>query len=272
MSEALQAAPGSRRRVSRTRGATSGVLLMLLGAWGALVPFVGPLFDYAFTPEPNTAWHWTAARGWYDVLPGCVALVGGFLLLISTSRMAAMVGAWLGIAAGAWFIIGPAVSAQLTLGSIGQPTGTSAGLRAIESLGYFYLLGAVILFLASAAFGRLSVVTVRDVRVAEQREAARIEAHEQAAQDAALAREVVMRDGDDRRRREAEERAAEEREASERGTAERDEPNRAAAQQHAGESGADSETSGAHAYEPSQQNYGQSTYGYHAAPPQAPQS
>ena len=33
------------------RGRLTGGLLMLLGAWGALVPFVGPYFGYAYTPD-----------------------------------------------------------------------------------------------------------------------------------------------------------------------------------------------------------------------------
>ena len=33
------------------RGRVIGVLLMLLGAWGAVVPFVGPYFGYAYTPD-----------------------------------------------------------------------------------------------------------------------------------------------------------------------------------------------------------------------------
>src|SRR5260370_1022494 len=41
-------------RILRSRGAASGVLLMLLGAWGALVPFIGPYFGYAYTPAMPT--------------------------------------------------------------------------------------------------------------------------------------------------------------------------------------------------------------------------
>jgi hypothetical protein len=37
----------SRMRVPWTRGATSGALLLVLGAWVALVPFVGPYFNFA---------------------------------------------------------------------------------------------------------------------------------------------------------------------------------------------------------------------------------
>jgi hypothetical protein len=165
--------PPSTRVLSRSRGAVSGLLLVLLGVWGALAPFIGPTFTFAFTPDK--AWHWTAARGWYEVAPGAAACIGGLLLLFGRSRAVTLLGAWLGIAGGAWYIVGPAISSELTLGTLGQPIGSSSGQRLAETLTFFYGLGALILFLASAAFGRLSVVTVRDLRIAERREAERRE-------------------------------------------------------------------------------------------------
>ncbi len=172
--------PPSTRILSRSRGAASGVLLVLLGAWGALAPFIGPTFTFAFTPDK--AWHWTAARGWYEVAPGAAVFVGGLLLLIARSRGITVLGAWFAILGGAWFIAGPAISGEVTLGSLGQPIGSSSGQRIAEILTFFYGLGAIIVYLAASAFGRLSVVTVRDLRVAERREADRIEA-ESADQD-----------------------------------------------------------------------------------------
>src|SRR6185503_18662309 len=68
-------------RIPRTRGAVSGALLILLGAWGGLAPFIGPYFDYSFGSDQT--WHWTNARGWLEVLPGAVVVVGGWLVLIS---------------------------------------------------------------------------------------------------------------------------------------------------------------------------------------------
>ena len=41
-------------RIPRSRGALSGVLLVLLGAWGGVIAFVGPYFHYAYTPD--SAW------------------------------------------------------------------------------------------------------------------------------------------------------------------------------------------------------------------------
>ncbi len=165
--------PPSTRILPRTRGAASGVLLVLLGAWGALAPFIGPTFTFAFTPDK--AWHWTAARGWYEVAPGSAVFVGGLLLLIARSRAITVLGAWFAILGGTWFIVGPAISSEVTLGSLGQPIGSSSAQRIGEVLAFFYGLGAIILYLSASAFGRLSVVTVRDLRLAERREADRVQ-------------------------------------------------------------------------------------------------
>jgi hypothetical protein len=56
----------TRGRIPRSRGAVIGLLLVILGVWGALIPFIGPNFDFAYTPGQA----WTAARGWLEVLPG----------------------------------------------------------------------------------------------------------------------------------------------------------------------------------------------------------
>ena len=80
-------------RVPRTRGVISGALLILLGAWGALIPFIGPYFHFAYTPD--TAWTYTVGRLWLEILPGVVTAIGGLILLLSAFRPAAMVGACL---------------------------------------------------------------------------------------------------------------------------------------------------------------------------------
>ena len=184
--------PGPRRRVARTRGAGSGILLVLLGAWGALIAFIGPYFNFSFAPDK--AWTWSQARGWLEVLPGAATFVGGLLLLLSTSRMMTLVGAWLAVAGGAWFVVGPQLETTWNIGSPGQPAGSSDAIRALESLAMFYALGAVIVFLASAAFGRLSVVSPRDVRAAERRQAAAVEEVEAREARESEIREAAIRD------------------------------------------------------------------------------
>jgi hypothetical protein len=165
----------SKMRVPWTRGATSGVLLLIFGAWAAIVPFIGPYLNFAYTPSTNTTWVWTESRGWFEVAPGAAAFVGGLLLLTTTNRAVAILGSWLGIAGGAWLIVGPSLTDVLDK-SIGTPDPTSStNVQALEELFFFYGVGALILFVASAALGRLSVQSVRDVAVAERR-AARAEA------------------------------------------------------------------------------------------------
>src|SRR4051812_42720843 len=185
---------GGVMHIPRSRGAVSGLLLIIFGAWAALIPFIGPLFHYAYTPDK--AWHWTAARFWLQVLPGAVAVVAGVILLMTANRATASIAAWLGVAAGAWLIIGRDVATWLHIGSPGHPAGKSDFTRALEAVGMFSGIGALILFVSAAAVGRLSVRSVRDVRAAQKHEQKTIaqqrgireEAYEAGRRDAASER------------------------------------------------------------------------------------
>ena len=154
-------------RVSRTRGALSGLLLVVLGAWGALVPFVGPSFHYAYTPDK--AWAYTSGRLWLEILPGVGALLGGLVVLASAYRPAAHFGAWLAALSGAWFALGGILGP--TWSGINMNPGTPVGgttMRAFEQIGFFTGLGVVIVGVAAMAAGRFSVISVRDARRAER--------------------------------------------------------------------------------------------------------
>lgn len=166
MSDTRVHAGSGRLQMPRSRGAASGFLLILLGIWGALVPFVGPYFDFAFTPDQE--WAWTAARGWLEVLPGAATVVGGFLLLSSRNRFTAMLGGWLTVFAGAWFVVGRAVAGPLGLGDAGSPVAATATKSVVLELAYFYGLGALIIFLGAIALGRLSIRSARDIRYAQR--------------------------------------------------------------------------------------------------------
>jgi hypothetical protein len=169
-------------RVPRTRGVASGVLLVLLGAWGALIPFIGPYFHFAYTPD--SAWAWTWGRFFLEVLPGGVAVLGGLILLISAFRPVAIAGACLAAAAGAWFALGTLVAPlwanSVTLGvrsgvpaalNPGVPTGGPVHVVA-EHVAFFTGLGVVIVFLAALALGRLAVIGARDVEIVTGRDVA----------------------------------------------------------------------------------------------------
>src|ERR1700712_2426661 len=132
---------GAGMRVPRSRGAVSSLLLILLGAWGALIPLVGPYVHFGFTPD--SAWHFSSGRFWLEILPGAVAALGGFLLLTAANRVTTSLGAWLGVAAGAWFVVGTQLGTLLNLGGVGSPIATSKFGKAMQFLLLFDALGAL---------------------------------------------------------------------------------------------------------------------------------
>lgn len=164
-------------RIPRSRGGVSGVLLILLGAWGGLVPFVGPYFHYAYSPDK--AWAYNSGRLYLSIVPGAAALLGGLLVVLATHRAVGLFGGLLGALGGAWFILGASVTALVVKnGSISPghpligPVGplSSATRQFLESLGFFTGTGALIVFLGALAMGRLSVVSVKDAQLADDLE------------------------------------------------------------------------------------------------------
>ncbi len=146
----------------------SGLLLVLLGVWGGLVPFIGPYFHYAYTPDK--AWTYTTGRLWLEILPGVATALGGLILLASARRPVAMFGAFMAALGGAWFVVGNLVS-TLWNGSTpqaGVPVGSTISRLALEELGFFIGLGVVIVFFAALALGRCAVVGVKDAALAER--------------------------------------------------------------------------------------------------------
>src|SRR6185437_1407986 len=160
-------AMNSPQLISRGRGI--GGLLMLLGAWRAVIPFVGPYFGYAFTPDKT--WAYTSGRLWLSIVPGAVAFLGGLLVLASDSM--AVSGAFLAVLGGAWFVLGQSIVAEAFSGSsISSGSAVAAGgsdfgpatMKFLEGLGFFYGLGVVIVFFAALAIGR-AISARRSARV-----------------------------------------------------------------------------------------------------------
>jgi hypothetical protein len=144
-------------QIRRRHGVFSGLLVALLGIWGALIPFVGPYFHYAYTPDK--AWTYNTGRLWLEILPGAAALLAGLLLMAASSRPTALFGALLGIASGAWFAVGNVLAPLwTTVAPAGVPASTTTLMRAMEEIGFFTGLGVVIVMLAAMSMGRISAV------------------------------------------------------------------------------------------------------------------
>jgi hypothetical protein len=181
MKHALNGRP-SPLWMPRSRGALCGLLLVILGAWGAVIPFVGPHFNFAYTPDQD--WVWSTARGWLEVLPGAATVLGGLLLILSGNRITAAVGGWLAVLAGAWFVIGGQIAPMLGIGSAGDPIAATDRKRAALEICYFSGLGAVIVFVGALAIARLAVRSASDAEALARVEAARVERLAEAARNA----------------------------------------------------------------------------------------
>lgn len=154
-------------RVPRSKGAVSGLLLVLLGLWGGLIPFIGPYFGLSLGPDE--AWTWTEGRLLLSVLPAAAVVLGGLVLLKSATRGTGVVGSWLAIAGGAWFVAGNAISRLWNDGvpQGGTPHG-STEVRVLSELSYYHGLGALILLVAGLALGRFATRSVRDAELAAE--------------------------------------------------------------------------------------------------------
>lgn len=149
--------PGTTLVARRDRRRVTSSLLVLLGLWGAVVPFIGPYFSYAFGVA--NPWFFTLDRLWLNVLPGIAVLTGGLMLRSSTNRINAWLGAWLALSGGIWFTIGPVISQLWRTGdwglAIGEPLG-STSMQVLEQIGCFCGLGVLITALAAFVLGRFS--------------------------------------------------------------------------------------------------------------------
>jgi hypothetical protein len=145
-------------RIRRSHGILGGTLIALLGIWGALVPFVGPYFHYAYTPDK--AWTYDHGRLLLEILPGAAAFLGGVLLIYAMSRHLALFGALLGILAGAWFALGNVFVPLWTSNPApaGVPASATTFMRIMEQIGFFTGLGIVLVLLSAAVAGRITAV------------------------------------------------------------------------------------------------------------------
>src|SRR5207237_9009105 len=86
--------------LARTRG--SAILILLLGIWGGIVPFVGGYFGY---PSGAPTWHWSMTNAMLSVAAGAVAVFGSLLMMSGRPSMGRL-GGLLALIGGARLILG----------------------------------------------------------------------------------------------------------------------------------------------------------------------
>lgn len=134
-----------------------GIVIAAVAAWGGVVAYVGPTFDFNLG-STTRAWVWSQSHTTLHLGPGICGLVGGLLLVLGGWRLARL-GAVLGIVSGAWFLVGPTIEPLWqangdTSGTTGSAGSTS--MRVLEGIGYHYGTGLVLVLLSALALGLLA--------------------------------------------------------------------------------------------------------------------
>jgi len=137
--------------------ATLGVLTILFGAWGGIIPFVGPLFG--FSADGSASWSWDLPHALLWVVPGAVAVLMGFLMLAQAPAVSAGIvsgGPWLvgfiTVLCGAWFVMGPIVWPVLE--AAGVPFHSAGPLHtAAYWIGYSLGPGVILAMLGGCSMG-----------------------------------------------------------------------------------------------------------------------
>jgi hypothetical protein len=155
-------------RIPRRRGAVCGLLLILLGLWGGLAPFVGPYLHFGYTPDK--VWHYSEGRLYYSIIPAAAVLLGGLLVALTRNRGVGLSGGLLAALGGAWFGIGQTFTAIVLKKSIagGSPIlrggETATSLHAyVETLTLFAGLALVVVFIGALAMGRFAMLAATDI-------------------------------------------------------------------------------------------------------------
>lgn len=150
-------APSRTVFVNRPRGlALIGLLTVLDGAWGAIVPFIGPLFG--FRSHGQDAWQLSSLHGTLYLAPGAVAVLFGLIILArarSVTRGSVGFAGLVVAACGAWFVVGPALWPTFGTGPVFTPAATAMD-NFIHQVGYNLGVGVILAILGGMALKALA--------------------------------------------------------------------------------------------------------------------
>ena len=145
----------ARPTVPRFSLGVAGLLLVVLGAWGGIVPFIGPTFG--FSADGKGSWHWELTHALLSLAPGAAALLAGLLIMTGAGTRVfhtALTGlaGFIAVLAGGWFVIG-AIAWPLLHNSVVivyAPPATTLEYF----VGYFGGVGCLLIFLGAFVVGR----------------------------------------------------------------------------------------------------------------------
>lgn len=139
-----------------------GAALLVLGAWGAALPFIGPTFGYHM--GRGAPWVWSESHATLHVAPGLAAVLGALLMISGRPRSVRSSGALLALLGGVWFVIAPSLHplwAGQSMGG-GMVHMQSVGSAALSAIGYHYGTGALIIGLAAWTLGTVAAAARAD--------------------------------------------------------------------------------------------------------------
>ena len=146
------------RRASGT--SVVAVLVIAASAWGGIVPFVGPTFDFDMG-STTKAWVWTQSHWTLHLAPAVLGIAAGLVLLVPKSAATRRMGAILAFVAGGWFVLGPTLAPLWQHGGI--TTSGSDGvtgsrtIRVLEGVGYHNGTGVALMLLGAVALWLLAM-------------------------------------------------------------------------------------------------------------------
>ena len=156
-------------RIPLRRGSVCGLLLILLGLWGGLAPFIGPYIHFGYTPDK--AFHYSSGRLYYSIIPAAAVLIGGVLAVLSRNRGLGVVAGLVATLGGIWFSLGQTFMTVVLKKSfpVGSPIlhgATATGVRAyLETVTLFGGLGVLVVLVGAVAMGRFSMLSATDIDV-----------------------------------------------------------------------------------------------------------
>jgi hypothetical protein len=136
--------------------ATVGLIALIASAWGGIVAFVGPTFG--FSADGAASWHWDLSHAVLALIPGALGCIAALTFLapananVTSRRLGLSSAGIIGIASGAWFVVGPL--AWPVLVNTHSYFVVASPLRALEyQIGYALGPGLILVMCSAFAMG-----------------------------------------------------------------------------------------------------------------------